>query len=154
MTALIDQFTTFVTELSEMYPDDADFDMFLTTVKLIKSSNPSLIASNIYENTVQYEERILNKDEKFFLENTFDEHEDKVWTSCSNLNDDSTFFSGGSDSKFIIWKDFTEQTENDRLKAEEDNLLLEQQMNNDIRNKRYGEVIHQCFINLVIRIKL
>lgn len=108
MTALIDQFTTFVTELSEMYPDDADFDMFLTTVKLIKSSNPSLIASNIYENTVQYEERILNKDEKFFLENTFDGHQepvdmdilkkmkqyystmnasskDNVWTYCQNI---------------------------------------------------------------------
>jgi len=78
-------------------------------------------------------------------ENTFDEHQDKVWTICSNPNDDSTFFSGGSDSKFIIWKDFTEQTENDRLKAEEDNLLLEQQMNNDIRNKRYGEVYCYCY---------
>ena len=85
-------------------------------------------------------------------ENTFDEHQDKVWTICSNPNDDSTFFSGGSDSKFIIWKDFTEQTENDRLKAEEDNLLLEQQMNNDIRNKRYGEVFLLLFICIIINI--
>ena len=73
-------------------------------------------------------------------ENTFDEHQDKVWTICCNLNDDSKFFSGGSDSRFIVWKDFTEETENDRLKVEEETLLLEQQMHNDIRNKRYGEV--------------
>jgi hypothetical protein len=78
MTALIDQFTTFVSELSEMYPEDPDFEMFLTSVKLIKSTNPSLIVSYIYDNTIQYEERILNKDEQFFLDNTFDKHEEPV----------------------------------------------------------------------------
>jgi len=38
MTALFDQFTSFVSELSEMYPEDPDFSMFLTTVRLLVRS--------------------------------------------------------------------------------------------------------------------
>jgi hypothetical protein len=78
MTALIDQFTTFVTELSEMYPEDADFEMFLTTIRLIKSTNPSLIVKNIYDNTIKYEEKIMKKDEQFFLDSSFDDHKEDV----------------------------------------------------------------------------
>lgn len=74
MTALYDQFTAFVTELSEMYPDDPDFPLFLTTVRLLRTSNPSLLAKYIVENTVQYEDQIMNKDEKFFLDHTFETH--------------------------------------------------------------------------------
>ena len=43
MTALFDQFTAFITELAEMYPNDSDFSMFLTSVRLAKSANPNIV---------------------------------------------------------------------------------------------------------------
>lgn len=75
LNALYDQFTSFVTELSEMYPDDPDFPLFITTVRLLKTSNPSLLAKYIVENTAPYEEQILNKDEEFFLKHDFQSHD-------------------------------------------------------------------------------
>ena len=78
MTALFDQFTSFVSELSEMYPEDSDFSMFLTTVRLMRSTNPSLVVNNIYDATHPYEEQIMAKDERFFLEKDFDEHKESV----------------------------------------------------------------------------
>jgi hypothetical protein len=78
MNAMYDQFTSFVNELLQMYPDDADFSMFLTTLKLIRSTNPSLLAKYVYENTNAFEEKILNKDEGFFLDYSFSEYSQDV----------------------------------------------------------------------------
>lgn len=106
MTALYDQFISFVTELSEMYPDDPDFPLFLTTVRLLKSSNPSLLAKYIVENTGQYQEQIMSKNEDFFLTHNFESHgvdidilsklksyvssmsadtKEHVWSYCQNI---------------------------------------------------------------------
>ena len=64
MAALFDQFTSFIGELQEMYPEDMDFPMFLTTVRLMKSANPSILAKYIFTSTHQFEEKIMSKDEK------------------------------------------------------------------------------------------
>lgn len=74
MTALYDQFISFTNELSQMYPEDADFPLFVTTLRLLKTSNPSLLAKYIVENTEQYEEQIMNKDDSFFLTHDFESH--------------------------------------------------------------------------------
>lgn len=101
MSALYDQFTSFVSELAEMYPDDADFPLFLTSVRLLKTTNPSLLAKYIHENTQQYEEQIMNKDEKFFLEHTFDSH----GVDMDILSKVKTYVSGMSaDTKEHVWK--------------------------------------------------
>jgi hypothetical protein len=71
---MADQFTSFVSELSAMYPDDPDFPLFLTTVRLLKTSNPSLLAKYIVENTSEYSEQIMNKNEQFFMEHNFESH--------------------------------------------------------------------------------
>ena len=76
MAALFDQFASFLTELSEMYPDDPDFSMCLTSVRMIRSTNPSMLVKLIYSNTSEYEDKIMSKDEKFFIENTFDKQVD------------------------------------------------------------------------------
>jgi U3 small nucleolar RNA-associated protein 13 len=87
-------------------------------------------------------------------ENTFDQHEDRVWAiatagpgssesasgSGSEFGDDGTFFSGGTDSKLLVWHDATEEEEQKRLDVAEETLLVEQQLQNDIRNKRYDKV--------------
>ena len=101
MNALYDQFTSFVSELSEMYPDDPDFPLFLTTVRLLKTSNPSLLAKYIVENTSQYETQILNKDEQFFLSHNFESHDVDIDILSKVKNYVSTM---SSDTKEHVWK--------------------------------------------------
>jgi hypothetical protein len=71
MNALYDQVIEFIHELSNMYPNDPDFPLFLTTTRLLRTTNPSLLPKNIFEMTFPYTERIMARDEKFFIEQDF-----------------------------------------------------------------------------------
>jgi len=78
MNAVFDQFTSFISELIEMYPDDPDFSLFLNSLKLMRTTNPSLLIKYVYENTSSFEEQILSKDEKFFINYSFSEYSENV----------------------------------------------------------------------------
>ena len=91
-------------------------------------------------------------------ENTFDVHTDRVWAIATatvssqvagtvsgsrGMDGEGTeevFFSGGSDSKLLCWRDATAAEERGRLNEAEQTLLVEQQMQNDLRNKRFDKV--------------
>lgn len=91
-------------------------------------------------------------------ESTMDMHEDRVWALeylpvesidagdgdevQSRGQHDHVFFSGGSDSRVIVWRDVTEEEELLRLAAVEDDLLLEQQLQNDLRNRRFDSALN------------
>ena len=77
-SALFEQLRLFTDELISMYPNDPDFPLFASSVKLLKMTNPSLVVKNIYNNTNQFSEKIMNKDERFFLEYSFAEYEKEV----------------------------------------------------------------------------
>jgi len=107
MTALFDQVSNFADELSQMYPDDPDFAILMTALKLMKSTNPSMLAKTIYESAIKYEDQILGHDEEFFLNSEFEEYKedgmdiiakmkqyysmmdlkskDSVWKYCQNI---------------------------------------------------------------------
>lgn len=72
-TALFDQLFSFTNELIAMYPDDPDFPLFSSTIRMLKMTNPSLIVKNIYDNTKSFEDKILSKNEEFFMEYSFSE---------------------------------------------------------------------------------
>lgn len=76
--AFFDQFMAFSTELCEMYPDDPDFSMFSSTLKLMKMTNPALVIKYVRDNVVQFEDKIMKKDESFFLDYDFAEYADAV----------------------------------------------------------------------------
>jgi hypothetical protein len=76
--AFFDQFTSFSSELCEMYPDDADFSMFATTLKLMKMTNPALVIKYVRDNVLQFEDKIMKKDESFFLDYNFAEYAEAV----------------------------------------------------------------------------
>jgi hypothetical protein len=78
VAALFEQLRLFTDELIKMYPNDPDFPLFASSVKLLKMTNPSLVVKNIYNNTNQFSEKIMNKDERFFLEYSFSEYENEV----------------------------------------------------------------------------
>lgn len=101
LNALYDQFTSFITELSEMYPDDSDFPMFLTAVRMLKLSNPSMLGKYIVENTGPYEEQIMNKEEQFFLTHDFESH----GVNIDILSKLKTYVSAMSEqNKEHVWK--------------------------------------------------
>lgn len=103
MNAMFDQFISFVGELIEMYPEDADFPLFLTSLRMMKMTNPSLLVKYVYENTSSFEEQILSKNEKFFIDYSFSEYSSnvdlnifsKLKSYISTMNDSS---------KANVWK--------------------------------------------------
>lgn len=103
MTALFDQFTSFITELAEMYPEDPDFSIFLTSVRLARSANPNIVVKYMYESTSAYETQIMNKDENFFLTSSFEEHKENV--DMDIFSKMKVYFSSmSSNSKENVWK--------------------------------------------------
>lgn len=62
------QFTRFIGELSEMYPDDTDFPVFMATLNLLKSTNPMLVINFVKTEIIDlYETKIIERDENFFI---------------------------------------------------------------------------------------
>lgn len=78
INALYDQFFSFLNELIEIYPDDVDFSIFLSTLKMLKTTNPSLLPTYIVEYTSQFNDQILNGDERFFIDYSFEEYSQHV----------------------------------------------------------------------------
>jgi hypothetical protein len=103
MAALFDQFTGFITELTEMYPNEPHFSFCLRTVQMLKSTNPSIVIKYIVENTLEYEEKIMNKDESFFLAHEFAEHKENV--DMNIFESMKTYFKTMTpDTKESVWK--------------------------------------------------
>ncbi|KAI9223624.1 WD40-repeat-containing domain protein [Blastocladiella britannica] len=73
---------------------------------------------------------------------TLDAHEDRVWalTTRGGENDDLVV-SGGADSVINMWRDCTVEEQEDRLKAEQDMLIQEQDLANYLVKKDYKNAI-------------
>ena len=78
MNALYDQFFSFIGELKQMYPDDPDFPMYETSLRMLKTTNPSLLPKYIVEYTQDFQSQIESQDEKFFLDYAFNEYGEHV----------------------------------------------------------------------------
>lgn len=61
-----------------MYPEDSDFSMFSSTISLMKMTNPSLVIKYVADNVLQYEDKIMAKDESFFMQNEFSEYQSDI----------------------------------------------------------------------------
>jgi hypothetical protein len=62
------QFTQFVQQLSEIYPDDTDFPIFLSTLGLMRSTNPMIVVNFVKTEIVDlFEDKIMKRDESFFM---------------------------------------------------------------------------------------
>ena len=103
MTAFYEQLTSLVKQMSEMYPDDSDFPLFLTTISLMKNANPSMMIKYINDNVGKFEDKIMAKDDSFFLDYSFDEYAGYVDTNIfSKLKQ---YIAGmSSESKENVWK--------------------------------------------------
>jgi hypothetical protein len=102
LNALYDQFTDFVKELIEMYPNDPDFAAFSVTLKMLRCTNPSLLAKYIVENIAQYEGEIMSKNVGFFLNHSYAQYEGVDIQIFSKLKNYVTNMN--ADSKENVWK--------------------------------------------------
>lgn len=97
------QFSDFLKQLENMYPDDTDFPVFLTTLDLLKSTNPILVVKFVKENIVDlYKDKILNKDESFFLDQDYTKHGDVDLNIVHKLKKYVKDMS--PNSKDVVWK--------------------------------------------------
>jgi hypothetical protein len=78
ITAFFEQFTSFSKELCEIYPDDADFSMFASTLSLMKMTNPSMVVKYVADNVLQFEDKIMQSDESFFMQYGFSEYQSDI----------------------------------------------------------------------------
>ena len=68
-----DQLLVFLGELKTMYPDDPDFPLGITSVRMMRPVNPAMISTVFYDSAKAFESEILSKNEKFFLDHSFGE---------------------------------------------------------------------------------
>ena len=68
-----DQLLVFLGELKAMYPDDHDFPLGITSVRMMRPVNPAMISTVFYDSAKAFESEILSKNEKFFLDHSFGE---------------------------------------------------------------------------------
>jgi len=102
INAFFDQFITFVTELEDMYPDDSDFSIFETTLKLMRMTNPSLVIKYVSDSTSKFLEKIMASDEDFFMDMDFSSYAGIDMNIFTKLK--TYIQSMGTESKLNVWK--------------------------------------------------
>ena len=101
VNAFYDQLITFLGELKDMYPDDPDFALGLTSVKMMRTMNPTMVVKLFYETAKSYESEILSKNEKFFMDHSFADVQDMDFNLLAKLKQ---YVQNMSDtSKKVVW---------------------------------------------------
>lgn len=72
--------------------------------------------------------------------NTFEAHDDKVWSICVPASNCSKFFSGGCNSRFVLWQDNTVDLEKNRVTEHESKVMAEQALRLAVLSKNYEMV--------------
>jgi hypothetical protein len=101
LNTFYEQLITFLGELKDMYPDDPDFPLGLTSVRMIKAVNPMMIIQTFYDGAKAFESEILSQNEQFFLDHSFEDVEDLDFNLLAKLKQ---YVKGMSEqSKKNVW---------------------------------------------------
>lgn len=111
LSAFCTQLVNLITNLKELYPNDKDIAVSLTTVSLLKSTNPRQLLNIFTTYVLKYEKSILEKNEKFFLDTNFIEdcgvdEEDVNYAGTVMGNLKKYWNEMDEESKENIWKYF------------------------------------------------
>jgi hypothetical protein len=75
--AFFNQFNAFLGELKNMYPEDEDFPVFISTLSMMKVANPMLVVNFVKsEIIVPFGDKIRVRDESFFMSQDYEARED------------------------------------------------------------------------------
>ena len=84
-----------------MYPDDPDFALGVTSVKMMRTMNPTMWVKVFFDSAKAYESEILTKNEKFFLDHSFDDIQDMDFNILAKLK--QYVIGMSDDSKKVVW---------------------------------------------------
>lgn len=104
------KFMDLVKDLAKVFPGDQDFKIFPTTVRMAICANENLVRSVFHEKAaIPYKDKILAKDESFFLEHGYGDITDDVASAGGNAEDIIAKLKGcwaqlNEDNKVLIWK--------------------------------------------------
>lgn len=101
VNAFFEQLLKFLTELRDMYPDDADFSLGVTSIRMMRTVNPSMVVKFFYDTAKPYEDEILTKNEKFFLDHSFNDIPDVDFNILAKLKE--YVINMSDDSKRYVW---------------------------------------------------
>jgi U3 small nucleolar RNA-associated protein 13 len=76
---------------------------------------------------------------------TYDEHDNKCWALCIDQNEDICV-TGGADSKLIIWKNVTNQINEENQEKQNEIILNEQKLSNCLIDKNYKKALKLAII--------
>jgi hypothetical protein len=101
--AFFNQFNTFLNELKQMYPEDEDFPVFITTLSLLRTTNPMLVVKFVKTEIIDlYGPKIEARDESFFLEEDYAKKNDVDLNIVEKLKQ---YIRGmDTDTKETVWK--------------------------------------------------
>jgi hypothetical protein len=101
--AFFNQFGAFLGELKQMYPEDSDFPMFITTLSIAKMANPMVVINFVKTEIIDvYGKKIEVRDESFFMNQDFSERGDVNLNIVDKLKQ---YIQGMSaETKETVWK--------------------------------------------------
>tara|TARA_X000000950_G_C13329180_1_gene423860 strand:- start:106 stop:468 length:363 start_codon:yes stop_codon:yes gene_type:complete len=73
LSAFNNQIEEFTNELIKVFPEDNDFKTFKTSFLLLKKTNPRKIVDLFKRYVIPFSQKLLDKDEKYFLEENYHE---------------------------------------------------------------------------------
>jgi hypothetical protein len=101
--AFFNQFNSFLVELKQMYPEDEDFPVFITTLSMMKSANPMLVINFVKSEIVDpFGVKIQAKDESFFISKDYATRDDVDLNIVDKIKQ---YIQGMSpETKETVWK--------------------------------------------------
>jgi hypothetical protein len=104
--AFYNQFHDFLEQLQKVMPEDTDFPTYIMGLKMMRTGNPMYLVREFIAQTKPFEASIKSRDEKFFLDYTFDEFANNDWL-IQMINKIKGLWKGFSDNnKKCVW-DYT-----------------------------------------------
>jgi len=111
LSAFNNQLQEFIEELIKVFPEDNDFKTFETSLYMLKKANPRKILELFKTYIIPYSDKILKKDENFFLEENYEHlynqnntNAEKGWIITNKLKKYWNEIS--NNTKDIIWEYF------------------------------------------------
>lgn len=75
MGMFFDQFQAFTSQLIAVFPDDKDFPVYLSNLKIAKLTNPKMVIAGIEQHCLPFADTIRARNADFFLKYHFAEYE-------------------------------------------------------------------------------
>tara|TARA_Y100001970_G_C14055188_1_gene761167 strand:- start:197 stop:586 length:390 start_codon:yes stop_codon:yes gene_type:complete len=110
LKAFNNQLNSFVTELIKTYPQEYNFKVFKNTICLIQKVNPRKVLLLFIEYITPYKDKLLNRDESFFLDENYTsivqktDNQENAWKLINQLK--LYWKDTNNNNKDIIWKYF------------------------------------------------